>query len=70
LQVFQHEDFIVIFFKFSTWQGDLLGKTLFILTHFCGFHIITIAHPTYVFLLVVDGMHIVGLVLDVMPAFL
>jgi hypothetical protein len=70
LQVFQHEDFIVIFSKFSKWQGDLLGKTLFILTHFCGFHIIRIAHLTHVFLSVVDGMHIVGLVLDVMLAFL
>jgi hypothetical protein len=70
LQFFQHEDFIVIFSKFSTWQGDLLGKTLFILTHFCGFHIITIAHPTYVFLSIVDGMHIVGLVLDMMSTFL
>jgi hypothetical protein len=47
-----------------------LGKALFILTHFCGFHIITTAHPIYVFFSVVDGMHIVGLVLDVMPAFL
>jgi hypothetical protein len=70
LQVFQHQDFIVIFSKFSTWQRDLLGKTLFILTHFWGFHIITIAHPTYVFLSIIDGMHIVGLVLDVMRAFL
>jgi hypothetical protein len=47
-----------------------LGKTLFILTHFCGFHIITITHPTYVFLSIVDGMHIVGLVLDAMLAVL
>jgi hypothetical protein len=42
---------------------------LFALAHLHIFHPIAIAHPTYVFPLLVDDMHIIGLASNVVPIF-
>lgn len=66
---FIHDDLIVILFKFSTWQGDLLNKMLFALTHFRIFCLTITLHPTFVFPSLANDTSIVGVVLDVVPTF-
>jgi hypothetical protein len=47
-----------------------LGRTLFVLVHFCVFYPIATSHPTCVFFLLVDDMDIVGPASNVVPIFL
>ncbi len=67
--LFIHEDFIVILFKFNTWQGDLLNRMLFTLTYFRIFCPTIAPHLTFVFPSLVDDMYIVGVFSNVVPTF-
>jgi hypothetical protein len=45
-----------------------MGGVLFALAHLCTIHPTT--HPIYVFLLLINDTHIIGIVLNVLPIFL
>jgi hypothetical protein len=46
-----------------------LGGVLFALTHFCTLYPTITTHPTSVFPLLADDMHIIGFASDVVPIF-
>jgi len=69
-QISQHGDFMVILLESSTQWREPLGGTLFALIHFCVLHPTITTHPTFVFPLLTDDMHIVGPTSNVVHVFL
>jgi hypothetical protein len=69
-QASRHGDLIIILLESSTQQKDPLGGVLFVLAHLRALHPTTTTHPTCVFPLLANDMHIVGPTLDVVLVFL